>query len=379
VSVSEPAIAIPAGPSDGGGADRARRAARHLAALLEPAAGRPRGEALALPAALLLVGLALGACLATPAEDAPPFHLLVLPVLVVAAARGRLAGLAAALGAVAAQLALHVLAGRHTTLTGHVAHAVVVVAVGVVAGALADRARARAAVLRAVGATQAALGDGVLVADAAGRILHATAAAAAIHRRSADELGTLRLPDLLDPAEHPRFRERARMRAAGHAVPSRVKALGRDAEGARVEIEAASAQVELDGVRLLLSLERDTTALHGVQRSLGREREVLDAVLEASPVPTAVLDGGGHLVCVNGAAERLVGRDREVLLGRTPWGVGLVGREHAGGAAAALRAGERALQSVRLGDHDWTLSALRDGGGNVVGVVAVAAGAVEAA
>jgi len=189
---------------------------------------------------------------------------------------------------------------------------------------ISDRKRAeealRASEARLRATVEAAL-DCVLVIDTEGRLIEFNPAAEACfgHRRK-DVIGR-QIADLVIPAQH-RAAHRAGLERMRHSSQSpllgrRVEMSALRADGSEFPIEMAVTRVDTPDQPLYVGYLRDITERKANEEALSDSEEQYRAIFEAATDSLQLLDAQHRVVDVNPAYERMYGKRREDVIGRT--------------------------------------------------------------
>ncbi len=189
---------------------------------------------------------------------------------------------------------------------------------------ISDRKRAEEA-LRAnearLRATVEAALDCVLVIDTEGRLIEFNPAAEACfgHRRQ-DVIGR-QIADLVIPAQH-RDAHRAGLERMKYSSQSpllgrRVEMSALRVDGSEFPIEMAVTRVDTPDQPLYVGYLRDITERKANEEALSNSEEQYRAIFEAATDSLQLLDAQHRVVDVNPAYERMYGRRREDVIGRT--------------------------------------------------------------
>ncbi|RMH04444.1 MAG: PAS domain S-box protein [Nitrospirae bacterium] len=99
---------------------------------------------------------------------------------------------------------------------------------------------------------------------------------------------------------------------------------GLRADGQEFPVEASISRTDIHGKKLLTVIFRDMTEREQIARTLAREREFIDTVLETAGALVVVLDPQGRIVRFNRACEQLTGLAFSDVRGNVIWDVGIV-------------------------------------------------------
>jgi PAS domain S-box-containing protein len=93
--------------------------------------------------------------------------------------------------------------------------------------------------------------------------------------------------------------------------------------------------------RLLIAAAKDVTHLLGTEEELKVRERLLLVTLDQMPIAAGILDvQTGRLIHANAAAARLLGHERDEMVGRTPAELGLLGDNHRRSFLTALAPGK---------------------------------------
>jgi PAS domain S-box-containing protein len=223
------------------------------------------------------------------------------------------------------------------------------------------------------------ISDAVFLVDLDGRPVFLNAQVSAITGYGADELQDMNLLSLLAPGGDKTDRGRTSAGEPGHPGAFFETAIVRK-DGRPAWVEAGVTDVVRDG-RVVghLGVARDVTERKEAEAALRVTNQMLQALIEASPLAIFATDPAGAVRMWNPAAERMFGwRAGEVVGGPLP--VGFEADDVAGPAGSAGVGGPSGSGETRrrrkdgsLVDVSLSFAALRDGAGATIGVVTIAA------
>ncbi|HYN90142.1 MAG TPA: PAS domain S-box protein, partial [Ardenticatenaceae bacterium] len=197
----------------------------------------------------------------------------------------------------------------------------VVAALGNQIGQFVERKRAEDALRTSEGRKAAILAtalDGIITIDAEGRILEFNPAAEAIFGYRRDEVLNQQMADLIIPASL-RERHAAGMRrylATGHTsvLGLRFETVAKRKGGGEFPVELAITRIPVDGPPVFTGFIRDITQRRQAEERLRETNATLQALIQASPLASVVLDPDGSVQLWNPAAERIFGWSEEEVL-----------------------------------------------------------------
>jgi PAS domain S-box-containing protein len=158
-----------------------------------------------------------------------------------------------------------------------------------------------------------AVPDAMLVADDTGRYIAANPAALELLARSRDEILSSTVAEVSPPgvdveAAWQDFLRRGR--ASGEYVLVRP-------DGSQVEVHFEAYANVRPGYHL--SILREISRLKRLERDLAGERRRAESILDSISDAFIALDGDWRITYANRAAQRMMGRDREEMIGRLLW------------------------------------------------------------
>lgn len=162
--------------------------------------------------------------------------------------------------------------------------------------------------------------DGVFVLDIDGSILEANRRATELTRLTQDQLTGRKLETVVAPADADRFHDRfARLREVGHVQMKDVRLKSLDAGEVYCDVHASCARHN-DEYLVLVILE-DVTERRRAEIAIRESNEMLQTLIEASPLCIIALDPQGRVTLWNQAAQRVLGWSREKAVGKLLPGV----------------------------------------------------------
>ncbi|GEM_PF-5659312 len=160
--------------------------------------------------------------------------------------------------------------------------------------------------------------DGVATVSLDGFITDVNPAYCDIVGYTRDELIGRRASDLIDPERRAQDVAVARASLAGPPRTLETRLVHKD--GHLVDVRGTARPIVVGGVTVgSFGVARDVTQRKRAEEALRRSRKRLAQILEAASVGLCLQDAGGSIVMANAAAEEVLGRPREELVGR-PFG-----------------------------------------------------------
>jgi PAS domain S-box-containing protein len=155
-------------------------------------------------------------------------------------------------------------------------------------------------------------------------------------------------------------------------------------DGSRVQVLVSIRTFDLHGTMVMLSIVRDITERKKAEELLRETTQTLEAVIKASPLPIFAVDRERIVKTWNPAAERTFGWSAQEVLGRQYPAIPKDKMDEADVLfSRALESGLSEVETLRqrqdgsLIDVHISAAPLRDGRGNVTGVMAVVADITE--
>ncbi|MBI1831263.1 MAG: PAS domain S-box protein [Planctomycetes bacterium] len=150
-----------------------------------------------------------------------------------------------------------------------------------------------------------AIDDAVFIHDAQGNILDANPAAARRLGYTHEELLQLNTRDIDAPEFAAGFQTRLESQlATGHM---RCEGIHRTKSGRRIYVDINTSAIQLDGKPAVLAVMRDITARKQAEDYLGKQRQLLQSILDNMTDAVVVTDRNGSLMLFNPSAERIFG------------------------------------------------------------------------
>lgn len=148
------------------------------------------------------------------------------------------------------------------------------------------------------------------------RVIFANTAAAALLGVTAEQLAGRPVTDLVRPAYRAMTRKNIAGRLTGEPVPERYEVQLISADESGLWAEVAATAIDYRGQKAVLSIARDVSHRKRIEASLGRGKLQARITLESIGEGVLTTDMEGAIDYLNGAAEALIGSDREHLAGR---------------------------------------------------------------
>jgi PAS domain S-box-containing protein len=185
--------------------------------------------------------------------------------------------------------------------------------------------------------------------------------------------------DLIAPEERTRVRQINRAREQGQPAPSRYETKGLKSDGTIFDMEVRVSGYELNGVRYTLVSLNDISERVQAAEQRRKANEMLRALVQASPVAIVAFDNQGRTTLWNSTAEKLFGWSEQEVLGRPlPFVPAESADENAtirslaiGGIGLSNVELQRVRKDGSMVDVAVSTAPVRDGGGAVIGVMAV--------
>jgi len=172
-----------------------------------------------------------------------------------------------------------------------------------------------------------------------GDVEYANPKCAEIFGYSTDELEEMTVYDVVAEEDHRRVRENIHRREDGDVEEMNYTLTGVRKGGERFEFEIHSGRIEYEGEPAILGSLVDVTEQRERERELEEYRELVETVGD----PMYVLDEAGRVAEANRAMSRMLGYDREALVGSHP-------REFVD--EAGIETGRAVVAGFRSGDRD---------------------------
>jgi PAS domain S-box-containing protein len=216
--------------------------------------------------------------------------------------------------------------------------------------------------------------DAIFIAGPDAGLITVNEAAALLTGYAAEELKTMRIPDLQDAEDLKVFEACFSRIMAGEPVTSETRLRRKD--GSKAHVEFSNRRIQIGGATYMHSVARDVTE----RKRAEEERMRLAAAVEQTGESIIIVDAGGALRYVNQAFQARSGYRREEILGQP---VSVIRRdEQAGPGFAALwdavRRGEQWAGQYRPQDREGigyevraTASPIRDKSGRIINTVFV--------
>jgi len=201
---------------------------------------------------------------------------------------------------------------------------------------------------------------------------------------SREELLTMRISDLQAPEVRGQPGHVIRNELARHGNAA-FESLNVHRSGRRIPVEISVARIESAQGDLYVSIVRDITERKQAEEALHEANQMLEAVVQASPLSILVLNKDGSIRRWNPAAERTLGWSELEVLGRQNPSVpqekmdesdAMFLRVLGGGGFTGVET-RRQRKDGSLIDVSISTAPLRDGRGNINGVMAVVADITE--
>lgn len=158
------------------------------------------------------------------------------------------------------------------------------------------------------------ISDTIIVHDLRGNILEINAAGIGRYGRPREDLLKMNLKDLLAPDAYPFFDEATLNELANKgSLILNCTQLGVD--GSRIPVEVSARLVNIQGTEAVLSVIRNAPEVRTAERALIETREFHEVVLEGLFEGVFVTDPKGIITYVNSGMERIVGVEKERILG----------------------------------------------------------------
>lgn len=134
-----------------------------------------------------------------------------------------------------------------------------------------------------------------------------------------DEVVGMSFAELVHPGHLDEVRVLYERRRRGEAVPHTYETYLTAKDGAAVAVEVSAATSAYEGGFATIAFVKDIRERKRAEEALRETNERLSAILDATPLPTAVFDTSGRVLIWNEAAERVFGwKASEVLGGPNP-------------------------------------------------------------
>ncbi|GAB4362354.1 MAG: hypothetical protein Kow00128_02040 [Deltaproteobacteria bacterium] len=146
--------------------------------------------------------------------------------------------------------------------------------------------------------------DILLIVGLDGRILDANPAAVAAYGYSLEELKTLRIHDLRDPATVSEVENQIRIAEREGIL---FETVHRRRDGTLFPVEVSSRSGKIGRRKALLSIIRDISARRKAEEALRSRTELLESIVRVSPLAIVTFDAEGKIGMWNPAAERMFG------------------------------------------------------------------------
>lgn len=150
-----------------------------------------------------------------------------------------------------------------------------------------------------------AIDDAVFIHDAEGNILDANSAASRRLGYAPEELLRLNTRDIDAPEFAAGFQGRLDAQlSTGHM---RCEGIHRTKSGRRIHVDINTSAIQMDGKPAVLAVIRDITARKQAEEFLGKQRQLLQSILDNMTDAVVVTDRDAVLILSNPAAERVFG------------------------------------------------------------------------
>jgi PAS domain S-box-containing protein len=150
-----------------------------------------------------------------------------------------------------------------------------------------------------------AIDDAVFVHDPQGNILDANPAASRRLGYTHAELLKLNTRDIDDPEFAAGFKDRLNAQLqTGHM---RCEGVHRTKDGRRIIVDINTSAIQLDGKPAVLAVMRDITERKETEDALGKQRQLLQSILDNMSDAIVVADADGRIVLFNPMAEHIFG------------------------------------------------------------------------
>ncbi len=148
------------------------------------------------------------------------------------------------------------------------------------------------------------------------RIVFANSVAAEPVGLAPEQLVGRPVTDLMRPAFRAMMRNAITMRLAGEGSDESVEFQLINGDERGVWVEARSSLIEYRGQQAILTVAQDITYRKSVEATLGRSKQQAQITLESIGEGVITSDTQGAIDYLNSAAEKLIGMDRQTVLGK---------------------------------------------------------------
>jgi PAS domain S-box-containing protein/putative nucleotidyltransferase with HDIG domain len=122
--------------------------------------------------------------------------------------------------------------------------------------------------------------------------------------------------NFVHPMEQPRLVEYYTKRMAGQLVPDIYETVLRDKAGQKLTVELNAGRILYGGRPADLVMVRDISARKKAEEELKHQHDLINRMMETSPIGITMVDTEGRILFANTQAERILGLTRDKIKGR---------------------------------------------------------------
>jgi two-component system cell cycle sensor histidine kinase/response regulator CckA len=226
----------------------------------------------------------------------------------------------------------------------------------------------------------------IAVLDREGRIAYTNPALEGVLGYAAETASGRSIWDFVDPADADRVREALQALAREPGSRKAIDLRARHRDGSWRELEAQAAILPAEGGPLVVVNAHDVTERRRVEQDLRRTRDLLDAIVRATPLGVMLLDFDARVRLWNPGMERVFGWTADEVLGE-PYPAlrgdqrqehrGLMDQLLGGATLSGLELDRQRKDGSPIRIRSWS-TVVRDAAGEVVGFVGLLEDVTEA-